>query len=140
MTRVLNDGPHSVDKFEESPNLNYSSFFGQTGILNLESSIYGILLAGTDTVSAFLEWFVMYMTAFPDVQEKCNREVEAVIGNRMANLEDRTKTHYLEATLQEISRHCPHLALTVQHYLTADTTVGGHALPKGTQVACSRSS
>ena len=122
--------------------MNDSSFFGQTGILNLESSIYGILLAGTDTVSAFLEWFVMYMTAFPDVQEKCNREVEAVIGNRMANLEDRTKTHYLEATLQEISRHCPHLALTVQHYLTADTTVGGHALPKGTQVsqvACSSS-
>jgi len=111
-----------------------SSFFGQTGILNLESSIYGILLAGTDTVSAFLEWFLMYMTAFPDVQEKCNQEVEAVIGNRMATLQDRAKTHYLEAVLQEISRHCPHLALTVQHYLTADTTVGGYSIPKGTQV------
>ena len=120
-------------------NLNDCSFYGQTGILNLESSLYGILLAGTDTVSAFLEWFIMYMTAFPEVQEKCNREVEAVIGNRTATLEDRTRTHYLEATLQEISRHCPHLALTVQHYLTADTTVGGYALPKGTQVACSSS-
>ena len=85
-------------------------------------------------MSAFLEWFIMYMTAFPDVQEKCNQEVEAIIGNRMATLEDRTKTHYLEATLQEISRHCPHLALTVQHHLTANTTVGGYDLPKGTQV------
>ena len=120
--------------FQQQPNFNNSSFFGQTGILNLESSIYGILLAGTDTVSAFLEWFLVYMTAFPDVQEKCNQEVEAVIGNRMATLQDRTKTHYLEAVLQEISRHCPHLALTVQHYLTADTTVGGYSIPKGTQV------
>ena len=76
----------------------------------------------------------MYMTAFPDVQEKCNAEVEAVIGSRYPTLEDRTKTHYLEATLQEISRHCPHLALTVQHYTTEDTTVGGYFIPKGTQV------
>ena len=114
--------------------MNHCSFYGKTGLLNLERSLYDILLAGTDTVSAFFEWFVMYMTAFPDVQEKCNREVENVIGNRVATLEDRSKTHYLEATLQEISRHCPHLALTVQHYLTADTTVGGYAIPKGTQV------
>jgi len=111
-----------------------SSFYGQEGLLNLESSLYGILLAGTDTVSAFLEWFVMYMTAFPDVQEKCNAEVEAVIGSRCPTLEDRTKTHYLEATLQEISRHCPHLALTLQHYTTADTKVGDFFIPKGTQV------
>ena len=76
----------------------------------------------------------MYMTAFPDVQEKCNAEVEAVIGSRCPTLEDRAKTHYLEATLQEISRHCPHLALTLQHYTTADTKVGDFFIPKGTQV------
>ena len=76
----------------------------------------------------------MYMTAFPDVQEKCNAEVETVIGSRYPTLEDRAKTHYLEATLQEISRHCPHLALTLQHYTTEDTKVGNFFIPKGTQV------
>ena len=66
----------------------------------MESSLASVLLAGTDTVSAFLEWFVLYMTAFPDVQEKCFREVERVIGSRGATLKDRASTHYVEATLQ----------------------------------------
>ena len=59
-----------------------------------------MLLAGTDTVSAFIEWFVLYMTVFPDVQEKCFKEIEEVIGNRGATLKDRANTHYMEATLQ----------------------------------------
>ena len=41
----------------------------------------------------------------------------------------------IAASLQEITRHCPHLALTVQHYTNADTTVGDYFIPKGTQVA-----
>jgi len=111
-----------------------SSFYGEDCQKNLESSLASVLLAGTDTVSAFLEWFVLYMTAFPDVQEKFFREIETVIGSRSATLKDRACTHYVEATLQEITRHCPHLALTVQHYTTGDTKVGGYFIPKGTQV------
>ena len=52
----------------------------------MESSLASVLLAGTDTVSAFLEWFVLYMTVFPDVQEKCFEEIERVIG--MASIND----------------------------------------------------
>ena len=66
----------------------------------MESSLASVLLAGTDTVSAFIEWFVLYMTVFPDVQEKCFNEIEKVIGNRGATLKDRANTHYMEATLQ----------------------------------------
>ena len=80
--------------------VNHSSFYGNTGVKNLENSLYSLLLAGTDTVSAFLEWFVMYMTAFPDVQEKCFEEIERVLGGRDATLQDRNNTHYMEATLQ----------------------------------------
>ena len=80
--------------------VNHSSFYGNTGVKNLENSLYSLLLAGTDTVSAFLEWFVMYMTAFPDVQEKCFEEIERVLGGRDATLQDRSNTHFMEATLQ----------------------------------------
>ena len=38
------------------------SFYGSTGTKNLEAILESLLLAGTDTVSAFLEWFCMYMT------------------------------------------------------------------------------
>merc|ERR1712241_599661 len=98
-----------------------SSFYGDSSRKNLESSLASVLLAGTDTVSAFIEWFVLYMTVFPDVQEKCFKDIEKVIGNR-------------GATLKEITRHCPHLALTVQHFTTGETKVGGYFIPKGTQV------
>ena len=43
------------------------------------------------------------------------------------------KSYYWQSLLQEITRHCPHLALTVQHYTTGDTKVGGYFIPKGTQ-------
>jgi len=111
-----------------------SSFYGTTGTKNLEAILESLLLAGTDTVSAFLEWFCMYMTSFPDVQERCFEEIERVMGNRTPSLQDKPNTPYLEATLLEITRHCPHLALTVQHHATEDFEVGGHVIPKGTQV------
>jgi cytochrome P450 len=37
---------------------------------------------GTDTVSSFLEWFILYMVAFPDVQEKVADEIRSVVGDR----------------------------------------------------------
>jgi cytochrome P450 len=46
----------------------------------------------------------------------------------------RSKTHFVEATILEIMRHCPHMALTVQHFALEDTTIGGHVIPRGTQV------
>ena len=30
---------------------------------------------GTDTVSTFLEWFILYMVAFPEVQEKFHEDI-----------------------------------------------------------------
>ena len=42
--------------------MKFFSFYGSTGTKNLEAILESLLLAGTDTVSAFLEWFCMYMT------------------------------------------------------------------------------
>ena len=68
---------------------------------NLEYCLYDLLFAGTDTISAFLEWFVMYMTAFQDVQEKCHEELDRVIGNGNVAISDKAKTPFMEATLQD---------------------------------------
>ena len=90
--------------------------------------------SGTDTVSTFLEWFTLYMVAFPEVQEKLYAEVCSVVGERSATLEDRSATHFAEATILEVMRHCPHLALTIPHYTSESATIGGHHIPKDTQV------
>ena len=89
---------------------------------------------GTDTVSTFLEWFILYMVAYPEVQEKFFDEVRCKVGERNATLEDRAATHFAEATILEVMRHCPHLALTIPHYTSDSTTIGNHFIPKDTQV------
>ena len=76
------------------------SFYGQNGLKNLEHCLHGLLFAGTDTVSAFLEWFIMYMTAFQDVQEKCHEELDRVVGNGNVTIKDKGKTPFMEATVQ----------------------------------------
>ncbi len=93
-----------------------------------------LFFAGTDTVSSYLEWFATYMAHFPDVQEKMYKEIEKEIGSRIATVDDRANTHYVEAVIMEVMRHCPHMALTIQHQATADFTIDGHHIPKGTQV------
>ena len=84
------------------------------------SILQNSFISGTDTVSTFLEWFTLYMVAFPEVQEKLYAEVCSVIGERSATLEDRSATHFAEATILEVMRHCPHLALTVPHYTSGE--------------------
>ena len=113
---------------------NYCSFYGEEGWETLKGAIASLILAGTDTSASALEWFLLYMTIFPGVQEKCFLEIQAATGNQQACLEDGRNTPYLKATLQEITRHCPHLALTVQHNTTEDTYVGDCFIPKQTSV------
>ena len=57
---------------------------------------------GTDTVSAFVEWFTLYMAAFPDVQEKVHAEVSRVTGNRRPVQAHRAEMHFTEATILEV--------------------------------------
>ena len=72
--------------------------------------------------------------SFPDVQERCAEEIDRAMGNQTPSLEDKPNTPYFEATLLEITRHCPHLALTVQHQAVEEFEVGGYKIPKETQV------
>ena len=46
---------------------------------------------------------------------------QSKIGDRNPTLDDRSKTHYIEATILEIMRHCPHLALTIPHFTSGNT-------------------
>ncbi len=41
---------------------------GQDGDVHLLGSVFDIFLAGSDTASTFLEWVVLYLVSYPDVQ------------------------------------------------------------------------
>ena len=86
-------------------------------------------LAGTETVrgrlvstivyffhavqtASTMSWFMLGMIAYPEVQKKCQEELDRVIGrSRMPTLADRDSLPYICATLREAIRWRPVIPL-----------------------------
>lgn len=47
--------------------------------------------AGSETTATTLAWAVNYMVLHPEVQEKVQQEIDAVLGDRAPGLEDRAR-------------------------------------------------
>jgi len=45
---------------------------------NMFQIINDLFLAGSETTSVTLEWAMLYMTEFPEIQKKCQDEIERV--------------------------------------------------------------
>lgn len=66
-----------------------SVFSPDRGLVQLRGAIFDLLMAGTDTTATFVEWCVLYLCAYPEVQARVHAEIKEKIGSRGANLEDR---------------------------------------------------
>jgi len=55
--------------------------------------------------ASIMSWFILGMIAYPEVQKKCQAELDRVIGrSRMPTLADRDSLPYICATLREALR------------------------------------
>ncbi|CAE6458350.1 unnamed protein product [Rhizoctonia solani] len=71
-----------------------------------------LLIAGTETSTLTLVWFVLAMALYPEVQAKAQQEIDTIIGhNRLPNFSDRTKLPYIERLLLEVLRWQPGIPL-----------------------------
>ena len=115
---------------------SYSVFRSESqGKKQLFGGLVDILIAGTDTASIFMEWCVLYMMKYPEVQEKVFEEIKSNIGlDRYTTLCDKKSTPYCEAVIEEVSRICPEVYFSVPHFTTEDVTFKGVFYPKDTQV------
>ncbi|CAH2324589.1 cytochrome P450 2J6-like [Pelobates cultripes] len=110
-------------------------------IRNLFTCMADLFVAGTETTSASLEWCLLYMMAFPDVQEKCRNEIDKVRGDReRLNYEDRVSMPYTQAVLQEVQRFASVVPLGVSHASLEDEQLNGFTIPKGTIIITDLSS
>ena len=76
--------------------------------------------------------FLLAMTAYPEVQRKCQAELDAVVGNdRLPTFEDRDHLPYLSAMLKEVIRWGPTAPLGVPHCIEQDDVHDGYFVPKG---------
>ncbi|XP_061194481.1 steroid 17-alpha-hydroxylase/17,20 lyase-like [Saccostrea echinata] len=100
----------------------------------LIQTLSNIFLAGVDTTRFTMDWFVYFMTRFPEIQTKCQEEIDRVIGSRHPSMKDRNNLDYTEACLFETLRLGNVTGLGVPHMTICDTQVGGYDIPKGTTV------
>ena len=112
-----------------------SSFHGQTGLDNLQSTLLDLFTAGFETISTTLTWGCLYMVSYPGVQARLQQELAGVVGeDRSPAMEDRPRLPYTEAVLMEVQRHANILPHGLRHRVTRQLAVRGALLPAGTMV------
>uniref|UniRef100_A0A2K6LEG5 Cytochrome P450 family 2 subfamily W member 1 n=1 Tax=Rhinopithecus bieti TaxID=61621 RepID=A0A2K6LEG5_RHIBE len=93
-----------------------------------------MVMAGTETTSATLQWATLLMGRHPDVQGRVQEELDRVLGRgRPPRPEDQQVLPYTSAVLHEVQRFItllPH----VPRCTATDMQLGGFLLPKGTPV------
>jgi cytochrome P450 len=93
-----------------------------------------VALAGSDTTSATVAWFILYMVLHPDIQEKIHAELDNVVGSdRLPRWQDAKSMHYLQATLCEVLRRSSPVPVARANTVR-DVKLGGYQIPKGTLV------
>uniref|UniRef100_A0A8C0BFB0 Uncharacterized protein n=1 Tax=Buteo japonicus TaxID=224669 RepID=A0A8C0BFB0_9AVES len=72
---------------------------------NMVQTVVDLLLGGTETTSTTLLWALLYMVQYPEIQEKVQREIEAVLEpSHIISYEDRKKLPYTNAVIHEALR------------------------------------
>nr|XP_006811122.1 PREDICTED: cytochrome P450 2U1-like [Saccoglossus kowalevskii] len=105
--------------------------------VNLRQTLSDIFAAGMETTINTLDWSIAYLTYYPDIQSKVQREIDDVIGDsRLPLLADRGKLPYCEAVMRELMRIRTVIPFALPHTTTVDTFVGGYAVPKDTWIWC----
>ncbi|XP_067845692.1 cytochrome P450 2J2-like [Heptranchias perlo] len=110
---------------------------------NLLHSTVDLFLAGTETTSTTLRWALLYMAAYPDIQEKIHAEIESVIGlSRQPMVDDKPNLPYTNAVIHEIQRKSNIVPLNLTRETTRDTTIGRYLIPKviGTEILDAKAS
>ncbi|KAF5719485.1 cytochrome P450 monooxygenase 3A14 [Fusarium mundagurra] len=102
--------------------------------------LFGFIIAGHDTTAATLEWGVRYIADAPQAQAKLRSALQnafstALAEHRQPRIDEITGTSipYLDAVIEETLRHSVVLPI-VSRVAMVDTTILGHAIPKGTFV------
>ncbi|XP_055030319.2 cytochrome P450 1A1 [Misgurnus anguillicaudatus] len=115
-------------KLDENSNVQVSD----EKIVGIVNDLFG---AGFDTISTALSWAVVYLVAYPEIQERLHRELDEKIGkDRTPRLSDRPDLPLLESFILETFRHSSFLPFTIPHCTTKNTSLNGYFIPKDTCV------
>jgi len=94
-----------------------------------------LIVAGTETSSTAVLWWLVLLANHPDIQERLQKEIDAVVPrDRLPSLDDKSKMAYVEVAILELMRIRTLVPLSLPHSTTCDTEVGGFFIPKRSMV------
>ncbi|NXN14782.1 CP2J2 protein, partial [Indicator maculatus] len=100
---------------------------------NLVHVINDLFLGGSETSSTTLYWGLLYMVVNPGIQEKVQKELDAVLSpSQLICYEDRRKLPYTNAVVHEIQRFSNIVFVGMPRVCVRDTTLLGFPVKKGT--------
>jgi cytochrome P450 len=102
----------------------------------LRDEVMTLLLAGHETTSTALSWTLYLLSQHPDVRERLEVEVDAVLGDRKPAFEDLPKLSYANKVLQESLRLYPP-AWGLARWCHEADEVGGYYVAPNTSVTLS---
>ncbi|XP_073696414.1 cytochrome P450 2J2-like [Garra rufa] len=108
---------------------------------NLACITVDLFKTGTQNTTDTLQWALLLMIKYPDVQKKVQDEIDCVIGKwHQPCLADRASMPYTDAVLHETQRVGNIFSLTAPRLTSRDYALAGYFIPKGTLVICNLSS
>ncbi|XP_029892934.1 cytochrome P450 2K6-like [Aquila chrysaetos chrysaetos] len=129
-----NDQRNFIDAFlvkQQEEKSTTNGYFHKGNLLSLISNLF---TAGIETISTTLNWGFLLMLKYPEIQRKVQEEIEQVIGSNPPRIKHRTQMPYTDAVIHEIQRFANILPLDLPHETTADVTLKGYFIPKGTYI------
>ncbi|XP_072263151.1 cytochrome P450 2J6-like [Pyxicephalus adspersus] len=120
-----------LDQIEKSRAEADSTFHEE----NLISMAVDFFLAGTETTTTTLQWALLYMVAYPDIQQKVQEELDNVLdGSKLVCYEDRKRLPYTNAVIHEVQRYANIAAVGIPRTCVKEVNIHEYCLKKGTMV------
>ena len=76
---------------------------------------HDLMSAGSETVATTMNWIILFLVLYPEVQEKCYQEIEELIDQSNVALSDAERLHFCQATIAEIQRVSQVAVSNIQH-------------------------
>ncbi|XP_051508380.1 cytochrome P450 1B1-like [Myxocyprinus asiaticus] len=91
--------------------------------------------ASQDTLSTALQWIILLLIRYPEVQKRLQEDVDRVVDrSRLPTIADQPHLPYIMAFIYEVMRFTSFIPVTIPHSTTTDTSINGYPIPKDTVI------
>jgi cytochrome P450 len=103
--------------------------------VQIRDELMAMLVAGIETTATTLTWAFHHLGRHPDIAERVQNEVAAVVGSRSIRVDDLSKLVYTRQVITEANRMCS--PVIVMRRTVAPVDIGGYLFPADSEVAFS---